>query len=327
MIFTASWLIIAVNFLLLIMVSFMKTESSHAYLPFLFIFFSFPHFMATYGVWISRVKSWKEEWWPLTFPFLYLAFFYFSTTGQLKVIHPAYLVKLTYFYLLYHFCGQLYGVALWMGTEKKVLLALWEKRILRSCFLLMGAFSLMDLELRGATGILFYANTPMTIAPAWLMQGTFLSFIILSLIFCALTFRNFFVSKNIASFLPLMILGLGFVWFIPPFSHDLVYFLPILHGLQYYPFIFLKFKGFKAWQWALFISVCMGAGYVLFRVLPFWESGLNSLGVLWTAMILTFFNNHHFIIDGRIWKLSDPKNADLFTSYQELRSPEVRVPL
>ncbi len=327
MIFTVSLLIVLVNFMLLLTVSTIDSSSYHSYLPFMLFLFSFPHFIATYGVWISRVKSWRQEWWPLIFPFLYLGIFYACVRGQLGSIHPSLIVKLTYVYLLYHFCSQLYGVALWLGSEKKVEFSLWEKRLLRAIFLLMGAYTLMDLELRGATGVLFYTDTPITIFPAWIMRSTLILFFVLALGFCFISFKHFYQKKKLEYLLPLAILGTGFIWFIPPFSHGLVFYLPILHGLQYYPFIYMKMRKLKLWQWGLFLMLCVGIGEFFFRQIPFWDTGLGSMGMLWTAMILTLLNNHHFIIDGRIWKLSDPKNTDLFTSGPELQSLEVRARL
>ena len=60
---TFSFLMIGVSYLLLPFLIVSEKTTLNSYLPYLLIAFSFPHFIATYALWITRVKSWKREWW------------------------------------------------------------------------------------------------------------------------------------------------------------------------------------------------------------------------------------------------------------------------
>jgi hypothetical protein len=73
-------------------------------------------------------------------------------------------------------------------------------------------------------------------------------------------------------------------------------------------------------KWVVLSLVFVGLGWFFFRWLPFNISPVFLSGTLWPAFILTLLNNHHFLIDGRIWKLKDPENNDLFTSSPVLQS-------
>jgi hypothetical protein len=104
--FTLSFLMVGVSYCLLILLLFFEHSKLQPYLPFLLILFSFPHFMATYGIWFGRVKEWKREWWPLLFPFVYLAVFFLALKGMIPVRIDM-IIKLSYVYLIYHFSQQL----------------------------------------------------------------------------------------------------------------------------------------------------------------------------------------------------------------------------
>ncbi len=310
MTFTVTFLSVGVSYLLLLLLSLGDHTFLRSYLPFMLILFSFPHFMATYGIWMGRVREWKREWWPLIFPFVYLGIFILSLKGKFPLRFEL-IIKLSYVYLIYHFSQQLYGVTLWMVGQKKIQLDRWAKYLLRTIFILMGFYTLLELELRGATQVLFYSSIPLFPFPPVLFQVTMGLFFLCAVVFVMYAFWRVHQTKNIFFLTPLLGVGAAFIWFIPPFSHDMVYYLPIVHGLQYYPFIYMKMRHLAAWKWVLFIVSCGVSGWVLFRWLPFTQGIGPMSGVLWTSMILTLLNNHHFIIDGRIWKLSDPRNEDL----------------
>jgi hypothetical protein len=198
-----------------------------------------------------------------------------------------------------------------MMGELKMVVETWTKLLLRSIFLLMGLYTLMEMELRGATQVLFYMNVPLVSFSTKLFPVVMGLFFFCATVFISYSFWLFFRTKNLSSFAALPGIGAAFIWFIPPFSHDLVYYLPIVHGLQYYPFIYMKMKHLAAWKWALFVVSCGISGWLFFRWVPFAKGVGPMTGVLWTSMVLTLLNNHHFIIDGRIWKLRDPRNEDL----------------
>ncbi len=114
------------------------------------------------------------------------------------------------------------------------------------------------------------------------------------------------------------------IWFLPPINQKMSLFLPLLHGLQYLPFILMKTKKLSTRNKLLLGPVCLSVGWIFFRWLPFNVALME--GTLWPALILSLLNNHHFVIDGRIWKLRDPVNQDLITFSQGPQFQEVRVP-
>ena len=325
MAFTFLFLMVGVSYLLLPVVLVTEKTSLNSYLPYLLIAFSFPHFVATYNLWFERVRNWKREWWPLIFPFAYVGVFLLSLKGMIPL--PIFvIVKLSYFYLIYHFCQQLYGVALWMSGLQKIVISKGVRRLLRVTFLLVGFFSILEMEVRGATEILFYMSTPIVPMPTIFVQVIFGLTMACSLLTVLVLFLAFLKLKRLGAFLPLAALGVAWLWFIPPFSHHMVYFLPVAHGLQYYPFIFMKIRSRPVWMQSLVIVSSFIFGWILFRWLPF-TRGMGILsGTVWTTLVLTLLNNHHFIIDGRIWKLRDPSNKDV-TFFPELQSQEAKVPV
>jgi hypothetical protein len=292
-----------VTYLLLLGFSLFDSARLLPMLPWLLLIFSFPHFLMTYWLWLKRMGPLREEIWPLLFPFIYVGVFLFGP-------FPTYLiVKFSYAYLIYHFAQQLYGVTVW-SVKGKLKLENWEKHLLRAYFLLNGFYALLDLERRGVGRVLFYYETPSLDIPSPLIYATFfMSLCLLSLILGRIGYR--FLKSSERSLLALVSsLGLSLVWFIPPFSYEMVFFLPIIHALQFFPLAKLKLSRVSKSEWMLGGMGCFLFGWLFFRFIPFVEVGWVPYGV-WPVLILTLLNNHHFVIEGRIWKLRDPKNADL----------------
>lgn len=296
-------------FFFLSQMAFAKTLS--AFLPYLLILLSFPHFILTYWIWMKRVDSWKQEKWPLIFPLIYLNLFITSALYPLEWLNPQLLVKLSYYYLLYHFAQQLYGVTVWLSFSYGVKLDRWTKYTLRAFFLTCASYAMFDLELRGATNVLFYLETPVLKFPSELLLTNFAVVGAVFVVLMGLILKNFYANKSIREFLPLAGMSVATLWFIPPFSHGMIFFLPIIHSLQYFPFIYMKNRGLTLYKWIGTGALAIFAGWIFFRGIPLL---LPTGWPLWPAMILTLLNNHHFIIDGRIWKLRDKKNEDLFSA-------------
>ena len=296
-------LTVGVTYLLLLGASLGSMTYLLPYLPFLLIAFSFPHFLATYWIWIKRIKSVKDEIWPLLFPLIYIGLFIY---GPIPI---SIIVKLSYSYLIYHFSQQLYGVALW-STSKGLTLARWEKHFLRTYFLVNGFYALLDFERRGVAKVLFYYETPSLEIPASLIIGTFsLSLILLALILGRIGYL-FLKTSQKSLFVLIAFVGLSLVWFVPPFSYEMVLFLPIIHALQFLPLARLKLSKVSKVEWISGVFSCLILGWFFFRFLPHMEFRYFSHGI-WPVLVLTLLNNHHFIIEGRIWKLRDPQNSDL----------------
>lgn len=287
-------------------------DSIRHYLPWLILIFSFPHFMATYWVWSSRVKNWKSEWWSLGFPVFYVSLFFMASKGWLFSEAVETILKLSYLYLLYHFAQQLYGVTLWINYRQGVQYIGWRKLLLRGFFLSAGLYAWVEMELRGVVNVLFYHQVPSWNIHSDYIQGIFFIVLSLSFIIFILTFMDFIRYKSLKYFMPLGSMGLAWLWFLPPLNQGMVVFLPILHGIQYLPFIHMKGGNLSLKKWCFLTGFFVASGWLFFRWVPFQVTGPLE-GTLWPAMILTLLNNHHFIIDGRIWKLRDPQNQDLLT--------------
>jgi hypothetical protein len=312
---TSLFLISGLSYITLILASVAPEQFLYSYITLFMVLFSFPHFVATYIVWGTKVSSWKSEWIPILFPLFYVCFFFYVYKSESSYLSVEIILKLTYLYLVYHFAQQLYGVTLWSSAKYQQNFTKRRKYILRALFLSSALYAWLEMEMREASNVLFYHSVT-----SWKLSSSYLSICFfavlgLSLILIALGFKDFFKKKTLKVFVPLLSIGLTWIWFLPPINHKMILFLPMLHGIQYYPFIFMKAKNIsriKLYQLAI-LSVCVG--WILFRWLPFNISLLN--GTLWPALVLSTLNIHHFIIDGRIWKLSDPSNRDLASSFEK----------
>ena len=296
------------------------------YVPWLFLLFSFPHFMATYWVWNSRVKTWKKEWLPLLFPVLYLVAFVGSSRGWFGGSALEMLLKCSYLYLLYHFAQQLYGVTLWINGQNKIFYSYKHKLFLRGLFLSTCLYAWLEMEMRGVVKVLFYHSVSSWGLHSDYLVSIFLLVAILSLVNIFWSFYDFYKTKDLKHLLSIGPIGLAWLWFLPPLNKNMIMLLPVLHGIQYLPFIKIKARKLNLSKWLTLSVIFIASGWVFFRWLPLFFPFKVLEGTLWPALILSLLNNHHFLIDGRIWKLKDPENQDLFTSAPELQFQEEKAP-
>jgi hypothetical protein len=317
--------LVAPTFFLFLFATFEIAPIDMSLLTTLLILISFPHFMATYWLWWQRVGSWKLEAGPLLFPVLYFCLFFMSTQDWELFLSTSSILKISFLYLLYHFAQQFYGVLVWFCYSIGLKFASWEKASLRSYFLVIAFYTWVQMELRGELKVLFYHPVDAWPLPLYVADIGFFLVLGLTLLTTVVFLLKFFAFKKLSTLYPLGILSLGWLWFIPPFCQKLIYYLPILHGLQYLPFILMKGKVRQFRYWILAIGGFIVTGHLLFRNLPFDLTPSLFPGNLWPAFILSLLNNHHFLIDGRIWKLRDPENKSLLTSSQELQSQEEKA--
>lgn len=281
------------------------------YVPWLFLAFSFPHFLVTYYVWTARVKSWKREWLPVYFPVLYCILFWVAAKGLLGAGAIETILKLSYLYLLYHFAQQLYGVTLWVNLQNNIVYSVRRKYLLRLMFLSACFYTWTELEMRGVVSVLFYHPVSSWGLHSNYIIAGFVTVFLLTLFCIGWSFYDYFKMKDLKNLASIGTIGLAWLWFIPPLNQNIILFLPILHGLQYLPFIKLKVARLNLSRATLIWSACICGGWVFFRWIPFELNPPAFTGTLWPAFVLSLLNNHHFLIDGRIWKLRDPANQDL----------------
>lgn len=310
------FLIAGMSYLFFLVTLFSAGDFLGAYAPWLFLIFSFPHFMATYWVWISRVKSWKNEWIPLSFPLLYLVLFFLATKEVFGVNGVEYILKFSYLYLLYHFTQQLYGVTLWLNYKNGVVYSEKRKWLLRGLYLVAGFYAWLEMEMRGVVNILFYHSVSSWNLPSEYITAGFILIFALTVINMSLCFYDYFKFKNIKSLIALAPMGVAWLWFLPPFNQKMIFLLPVFHGIQYLPFIKMKGRALSSIHWFILSVTFVASGWVFFRWLPFQIQTTVFAGTLWPALIISLLNNHHFFIDGRIWKLRDVENQDLLNGFK-----------
>lgn len=300
-------------FFILLQLNEVKTSLT-SFLPWFLIIFSFPHFMLTYWIWVKRVGRWHDEWPAILFPFFYSALFFVIYFYPMSFLTIDELIRFSYAYLLYHFVQQLFGVTLWLSYQYRIALMSWQKRALRAFFLMSGLYAYFDLELRGGAKVLFYREISQVSLSSDFVIGSFILVGLLFVINLGFIVKNYLETKSLRSFAPLGGMLVAGLWFIPPFGHQMVLFLPVLHAFQYFPFIVMKERSQKKWRLTVLFAGAIGAGWILFRVLPFSTLQFLSpdVGLIFPAFVLTLLNNHHFVIDGRIWKLRDERNKELF---------------
>lgn len=278
------------------------------------IAFSFPHFMATYVIWGTKRRSWKQEWPSLAFPVAFLGLCYLlEKTGNRALSSIPF--HLTYGYLIYHFGQQTFGASLWGGYQLGMRPSPVLKRALQVWFLAVPFVSTYTLYAEKTPRVLFYYTVkswspPIVVIPyLYLMLGI----VLLSVLFFMA--RHYQQHRETGVLWPIAMLSLPLIWFLPPFrSPYWIPIIPLLHALQYAPFWsrMLWSSTTPWWHKCLHYLAFVAMGWVVFRGLAYninyFTGGAISYGA-WIAML----NAHHFWIDGRIWKLSDEQNRALFT--------------
>lgn len=275
------------------------------------VLLSYPHFVATYLIWLVKKRSWREEWWPVLFPCLFLAAC--LGTERLSLTWSGLPYKLTYLYLLYHFAQQTYGASLWLVYRNGGQLGAGIKRGLRAWLLLVPLCAAYQVEVFRAPSTLFFHPVEKWALPLGGLEVLWGLLGVCALLLLALIVRDYHRRRDKTLLWVLGTMALQLWWFLPPFFSSVwVQVIPLLHALQYVPF-WSRLWWTRPLPWghkALHYLGFMLGGYLLFRFIP-WQ-GLG-FGARWVALL----NAHHFVIDGRIWKLRDERNRPLFESARE----------
>jgi hypothetical protein len=277
----------------------------------LLILFSFPHFMATYRIWWKDKKSWKKEWLVIgsAIAFWIMAIFFFIFPNPDLVGH---LLQASYFYLLYHFARQLYGVSLWNWYQAKFSVNVIKKIILNLFLLSFITYYWMSLQIHDVQQTIFYYTVNNYLISSSTLIGMFYLTFILFFLFMSLDAYSWFKEKKgLKHFTTYPIILLSVLWFLPTIQPaGWVLLLPVLHAIQYIPFWSKRLSS----NWKILALNYLGfiiAGYVFFRVIPLQLNALMPRENYWFMIMITFLNVHHFFIDGRIWKLKDARNQVL----------------
>jgi hypothetical protein len=274
-----------------------------------------PHYAATYRrAYGSLERLRAHPWVTLAAPPLLLA------AAVLAVRHPA-TVGLGYFaaYVVwsgYHYSGQSLGLALVYPLRQGARLDATEKRLLAVPLFVSWVLSLLGLfgaaparnpayeAVRRA-----YGGPPPARWLLWL--GVCLlavSFVAVAAVARRRRRRGAPLPWPTWAVLLTQALWFGYGVFDPLFNIMLV---PIFHGAQY-----LAFAGWHACRGpgvarsiVVFAVPVLVGGLAIYPGSFRWLTALPADGLIVAATVASFINLHHFLLDGRIWRLREPAVA------------------
>ncbi len=281
----------------------------------LMILISYPHFVATYALWGQRVKNWKQEWLPTAFPFVFLGIVQLTGT-MADDFWRSLPYKLTYLYLLYHFALQIFGAALWGAYRSGFQIGRRSKVLLRFWFLILPLCSWYQQELLSPVWRIFYFEVAAWTLPAEGLSTLLITAWLGSVVLTISLFLDYRRSTSLGVLWIFAVAAVPVIWFLPPFRRgEWLPLLPLLHAIQYMPFwrrLLWPASNEVTWiKKILVYGLFVLAGWLLFRFLPL-QVAVPFMGVHAVSMWIAMLNAHHFVIDGRIWKLRDQKNQTLF---------------
>lgn len=298
---------------------------------FLALLFNYPHFMAT----IYRAYHTRSE-------FAKYRMFTVHVTLLLAVagilVHAWYAL-LPWLFTLYicwspwHYTGQNFGLLMMFARRSGVAPTNTERRLLRLAF--AASYLMLMLSFHtGASGdalVLSLGLPPQFTVPARAVLATFFGGAILW------AFGSMAKHAPWRSLLPSVILAVTqFLWFLLPAVIELASgrdfpqtryssgVLAVLHSTQYlwitsyYQRRESLAAGVTAWSFPKYLLTLIAGGIALFIPGPWIVS--RAFHVDFTASFLTFMalvNIHHFILDGALWKLRDPRIATLLLNTGE----------
>lgn len=100
--------------------------------------------------------------------------------------------------------------------------------------------------------------------------------------------------------------------------------VPIFHGAQYLSITsWHQTRGRSAATFALYAGTVLLLGVVISPGLMFAGRALGGNGPVVAAAVLSFINLHHFLMDGRIWRLRERRVSESFASSA---APPLRQP-
>jgi hypothetical protein len=278
-----------------------------------------PHYAATYRrAYTSRAIVRAHPWVTLAAPPLLLA-------GAALAVRDPYGFGLAYFaaYVVttgYHYSGQTLGLALVYPLRQGVPLGAAEKRLLGAPLYLSWILTLLGLfgEAQPGRNAAFafvrgrYQGTPV---PGWVLA---LGLSALALSFAGVAWvavrrRRRGVPLPAATY---AVLSAQTIWFtfglFDPFFIAVL--VPIFHGLQY-----VAFTGWHACRGAApfgrrfagyLVPVALLGAAIFPGSFNFFTKGRPYLDLFFnTAAVATFLNLHHFLLDGRIWRMREPAVA------------------
>lgn len=292
---------------------------------FLSIFVNYPHYAATYyRVYRSIDEIQKYSFVSLVMPFfllLLVAACFLSPSFVAPVFCKAFLLTSGY-----HYSGQTYGIFLIFANKAGFGL----NRLQKTCIGLPVYFSWLWPILRADAvgsqpGGFYGVVLPLLNLPIWLVDTTKHVFFLGLGLYILLSLYFWFFEKRLLPMVVHVVALSQIVWFTfgssnPAFNE----FVPFFHCIQYLLITcYFHFKEilkqtptysqeplgyFSTWYFGKYYFILIIVGSILFYLIPYSISwaGVSSLFFA-NAVIISFINLHHFILDGEIWKLRKPE--------------------
>ena len=289
------------------------------------ILVNYPHYAATYyRVYrkSSEVKKYAFEaiWAPL-FLIVLGAVALFSPAGFAPWYALAYVITSGY-----HYSGQTYGISLICTGKSGLRLNAWQKW----CIIVPVYACYLYPTIRGNTPdgeqVLFYGiqipslNIHPMLAP--LMLNIFYAGVAM---YVAMNLYFWLVQKKRLPGIVHVVVGAQVIWYsvgsmVPGFFN----FVPFFHCLQY--LVITSYFDFKevitgkpeqslptpdsylrSWHFGRYYIIQIVVGSLLFLLMPLLIEGTGlATHALASAVVVSFLNIHHFVLDGAIWKLRKP---------------------
>jgi hypothetical protein len=227
----------------------------------------------------------------------------------------------------YHYSGQNYGLSLIYSEKSGLRLGKIEKLIL--CSLLFSAFfhRLISADAHHMN-VPFLENVklPDLGLPMWSFYAIHTFFWIMVVVYLGMNVRMYKTKGQMLPWLTQALVMSHLYWWVFGVSDRVWWmFVPIFHCAQYL-LVTTYYHMRKTWSGVTseltktnvlfglkYYILLIVVGNLLFTASPFLLEKIGICGLAFaTAIIGSFQNLHHFVLDGQIWKLRDPKISRRF---------------
>jgi len=287
--------------------------------------FNYPHFMAT----IYRAYHTRENFEKYKFFTLHITLL-LALTVILMHASPRLFPWVFTLYICWspwHYSGQNYGLLMMFARRSGAEVTPMERRWLRAAFIASYLMLLASFETGGS-------NDPLILSLGLPAKFTFTLRLALGAAFAVFTWLGFqrMVRKHgIREMIaPITLAITQFLWFVLPTLLELrsAYQIPqtryssgilaVLHSTQYiwitsyYQRREARASGQSNWRMPIYFLTLLAGGIALFIPGPWLVSYIFHFDFTTSFLIfMAVVNIHHFILDGRLWKLRDTRVASL----------------
>jgi tetratricopeptide (TPR) repeat protein len=313
---------------LLALALFMPATHSHAWVMafyLLAIVFNYPHFMAT----IYRAYHTRENFDKYRFVTLHVTLLILAT-GVLMHASPRlfpWIFTLYIYWSPWHYSGQNYGLLMMFAKRSGAVVTPTERKWLRAAFVASYCMLLGSFITGGSSDPLILALGLSEKLTLPLRLGLGIAFALFTFMGFKRMIRDLGARALIA---PLTLAFTQFLWFVLPTLLELNSasqipqtryssgILAVLHSTQYI-WITSYFQrrealaaGKSNWHITTYFLTLLAGGIALFIPGPWLASFIFHYDFTTSFLIfLSLVNIHHFILDGRLWKLRDSRVSSL----------------